>query len=325
MNSLKDDFYKEQAAKLRDEGFGEKHISDELNIKRSTLGYFLREQTHTEWWAMRNSALSTKKDGAVIKIIDIENSPIIGAVWGLFNQNLGLNQIVEDWYILSYACKTLGKADAYVKGLCDFKGYKRGGDCEKQLVEMLWHELDSADFIIAHNGISFDNKKIKAKFLEYGMNPPSPYRVIDTLKIAKDNFKLTSNKLDYILTLLEQKGKLDAGGMETWLECRQGCPVAWEKMKDYNLQDVTELEPVYLELRSWDTKHPNIGNYYEDAVPRCVVCGSENLVLSDKDSHTNLSIFSTLVCQDCGHNNRDRKNKKTKEQMKASLMNSNSH
>ena len=42
---------------------------------------------------------------AKILIIDIETSPIMGKVWSLWKQNVSLDQIEEDWYIMSYAAK----------------------------------------------------------------------------------------------------------------------------------------------------------------------------------------------------------------------------
>lgn len=319
--NLKDDNIKDLVVDLDNKGLSQIEISKQTGIPTSTLGDFLRKESYLSWWDSSADRESIP-EGAVIRVIDIENTPMLLAGWGLFNQNFGINQIIEDWYILSYAVKTLHIDDAVCYGLDDFPDYTSGGNMEILLVEKLWKELDEADYIIAHNGKAFDNKKIKAKFLEYGFPIPSPYRVIDTLKIAKDNFRLSSNKLDYILRLLEKAGKLDAGGMETWLGCMNGCPESWKTMKTYNLQDTTELEEVYLDIRHWDTKHPNVANFINDGVERCTVCASDNLKLCDTDSKTNLSTFDTLTCGSCGHQNRRRKNKKDKTQMQATLMNS---
>ena len=34
--------------------------------------------------------------GPKILIVDIETAPIVAQVWGLFDQNVGLNQIAQD-------------------------------------------------------------------------------------------------------------------------------------------------------------------------------------------------------------------------------------
>ena len=38
-----------------------------------------------------------------ILFVDIETSPIIADVWQLFDQNVGLNQIQQDWSIIAWA------------------------------------------------------------------------------------------------------------------------------------------------------------------------------------------------------------------------------
>src|SRR5688572_13848342 len=40
-----------------------------------------------------------------ILFFDIETAPIQAYIWGTFDQTVGLNQIIEDWFVLSYAAK----------------------------------------------------------------------------------------------------------------------------------------------------------------------------------------------------------------------------
>ena len=47
--------------------------------------------------------------GPKIKTLDVETSPIVAYVWSTFKVNIGLNQIVKEWSILSYCVKDLGK------------------------------------------------------------------------------------------------------------------------------------------------------------------------------------------------------------------------
>jgi DNA polymerase III epsilon subunit-like protein len=58
--------------------------------------------------------------------------------------------------------------------------------------------MDEADLICAHNGDAFDIKKINSRLIVNGFKPPSPFKTIDTLKIARRVFKFDSNKLDNI-------------------------------------------------------------------------------------------------------------------------------
>src|SRR5271165_7266283 len=51
--------------------------------------------------------LSIKVEPKIL-VLDIETSPIVSYTWGLFDQNIGLEQIVQESNILSVAVKWLG-------------------------------------------------------------------------------------------------------------------------------------------------------------------------------------------------------------------------
>ena len=91
--------------------------------------------------------------------------------------------------------------------------------------------LDEADIIIAHNGDRFDLRKIKARFLSNGIMPPMPYKTIDTLKVARKEFALTSNKQDYITKLLGVQEKLDTD-FQLWVDCMDGYIDALKRIID---------------------------------------------------------------------------------------------
>src|ERR1700676_1733367 len=129
-----------------------------------------------------------------ILVIDIETSPIISYTWGLFDQNVGLNQVVQDWNILSYAAKFLDNKKVYYNDLSKSKDLHN----DKILVQDLWKLLDEADIVIGQNSVAFDIKKIKARMLIHDMKPPSSFKQIDTMLISKKHFNFTSNKLEYL-------------------------------------------------------------------------------------------------------------------------------
>lgn len=168
--------------------------------------------------------------------IDIETAPILGHVWSLWKQNVGLNQIKEDWYIMSFCAKWAGENEII---------YEDGRDTPEDDYSMLLtlHKLlDQADYVVAHNGDRFDIKKIKARMILNGISPPSPFKSIDTLKIVKKEFAFTSNKLAYLTDKLCTTKKLDHAkyaGFTLWTECLRGNDDAWEEMREYNIVDVT--------------------------------------------------------------------------------------
>lgn len=242
--------------------------------------------------------------GPKIGLIDIETAPIEGNVWGLFDQNVGLNQIKTEWSILSYTYKQLGA------GKRDFVYTDTQGDPrnDKDICSELWHILHDNDFLIAQNGKRFDSRKIRARLIMHGFTPPAPVQVIDTMLMAREVAAFTSNKLEWLTTYLSnvQKSKhKDFPGFELWSECLADNPKAWASMRKYNIVDVLSMEDVYNRLRPWVRNHPNVATFYEDDVMRCRVCGSDNLK-QDGFSYTNISKFNRYQCNCCGAWSKDR-------------------
>jgi predicted RNA-binding Zn-ribbon protein involved in translation (DUF1610 family) len=243
-------------------------------------------------------------------LFDIETSPILAYVWGLWDQNIGLNQVKDDWYLLSMAWKWLDEKKVHVLGLPDapFFQYEKpvNRNDERWLVWRLWEVLNDADVVVAHNAARFDVKRMQAKFFEYNLSRPSNFKIVDTLKIAKANFAFTSNKLDYISQLAKGPGKIDSGGFETWLGCMAGDEKAWAKMLKYNGVDLEELERIYLLIRGWDKSAPNIALVEDFNEMVCPTCGSRHMVEA-APTRTSISVFPTYRCTKCGQLIRERK------------------
>lgn len=235
---------------------------------------------------------------ARILVIDIETSPIVGPAWRKFDTNL--IEVWQDWYIMCFAYKWYNEKQVHVEAQCDQNDYLLDDTDDFALCRKLHKLLDEADIIIAHNGDRFDIKKIQARLLKHGFKPPSPFKTVDTLKVARGHFALTSNKLDDIGSYLEVGRKLAHEGFELWRKCMGGCPKAWNKMKRYNIQDVRLLERVYDKLRPWMPRHPNMGVYSltDDAV--CAHCGGKSLTPHETSYYTNSSEYEKYQCNSCG-------------------------
>lgn len=257
--------------------------------------------------------------GPTITTLDIETAPITAYVWGLFKVNVGLNQIIKDWSILSVAWKHLGVDEVHYQ---DTSGQDDVRD-DHALLVVLWHILDEADFIIAQNGRRFDIKKINARFVEAGMPPPSPYRIIDTLEMAKDVAAFTSNKLDWLSQILAKGKEKDHHdefpGMELWVQCLLGNPRAWAAMRKYNLADIPSCEEVYLKLRPYYSMHPNIAAHYDDDVMRCPRCASTDILPTGDVTRTNVSEYKRFNCTGCGGYSRSRYTLNSKAKRQALL------
>lgn len=241
-------------------------------------------------------------DDAKVLIFDIETAYKTAGVWGRYNQNIGMNQIFQDFYVLSWAAKWLDDDYIYSDALFRHKGvYKADPTDDSAILETAWEMLDQADFVIAHNGQSFDRRSINARFIQNGMEPPSSYKVIDTLKVARRQFKFTSNRLDDLGKMLGVGEKLDTGGFDLWRSViEKKCPKAFKKMLAYNEQDVLLNEEVYKKLRSWDDKHPNFKLGDESRRPACNACGSRRV--AKWGTHRAITqIYQKYKCSDCGH------------------------
>lgn len=202
-----------------------------------------------------------------ILLYDIETQPILGYTWGLWEQNV--IKVVEPWKMLCFAYKFLGEKKIHVVSLRQVKN-------EKELIEKLWKIFDESDIIIGHNSMAFDDKKSNAKFIEYNFPPPSPYKTIDTLKVARRYFKMDSNKLDSIGEYLGVGRKVKTGGFDLWDGCMKGDEKSFKLMERYNKGDVDLLEKVYLKLRPWMTTHPNL-NTFDGKLESCPICQSSHL------------------------------------------------
>ncbi len=204
-----------------------------------------------------------------ILFLDIENSPNVSYTWGKYEQNV--IDFQKEWYMLSFAYKWFKDKAVNAHSLPEFKTYKKDKTNDKLLLGILWSLLDEADIVIGHNVDRFDIRKTNARFLYHGMGVPSPYKTVDTLKVAKRHFFLNSNKLGDLGKYLKLGKKLETGGFDLWLGCMAGDMKAWKKMVEYNKNDVTLLEKVYETLKPWIANHPNINALTgkNDACPKC--------------------------------------------------------
>jgi uncharacterized protein YprB with RNaseH-like and TPR domain len=249
-----------------------------------------------------------------ILFYDIETSPIIAHVWSLWNNNVGLNQVQEDWFILSWAAKWGHSDEVMYK---DQRG-KRDIENDKVLVKKIWKLLDQADIVVTHNGKKFDEKKLNARFIAHGLQPPSSSKHIDTLEIAKKKFNFSSNKLAHLTDNLCEKYKKSSHakypGHELWVGCLRNELEAWEEMEEYNIIDVLALEELYSKFRAWDNTINY--NWYSDKEEYTCSCGSTKFHRNGY-VYTAASKFQRYRCVECGHETKGSQNLFTKEKRKS--------
>lgn len=220
---------------------------------------------------------------------DIETRPIVAEVWGLRDQNIGLNQIREPGGVLCFSAKWLGKSEVQF-----YSDWTHGHKEMLQAMHRLWGE---ADAICGYNNDSFDNKHMRAEFIKNDLPSPPPVASIDLYKTVRSQFRFDSNKLDFVSRQLGIGSKVQHQGHTLWTEVLGGDPKAQKMMERYCKQDARLTEALYKKLRPFITNHPHLGIGNSEA---CPACGS---LAVQKHGHRYSRSYVTqrLQCQDCGH------------------------
>ena len=130
-----------------------------------------------------------------ILLLDIETAPNIVHVWGLWQQNVAINQIIASGYVMCWAAKWYGNGEIM------FDSVNRSRP--KKMLQRIHQLIGEADVVVHYNGKSFDMPTLNKEFLTYGMLPPPPYKQIDLCVTAKREFRFPSNRLEYIARQLK--------------------------------------------------------------------------------------------------------------------------
>lgn len=230
--------------------------------------------------------------------VDIETSYIIGAVWQMWDTSVATT--IQDPYILGFGYSWDHLEGTYWVGMSDFPSfYRKDHTNDKLVVKELHKLLTEADVVVAHNGKAFDVKKIKGRFLFHGMNPTSPFKVVDTKLVAKQ-FGFPSNKLDELGRVLLGERKIKHEGIEMWTRCmdKRIDTEAWKQMGDYCIQDVVLLKKLEHRMAPYNDSHPN-WNAHEDIPDSCSKCGSAQLRKEGFD-YTRTTKVQMYTCKRCG-------------------------
>lgn len=230
---------------------------------------------------------------AKILIFDIETSLMKVFVWGLYKQFIPHTNIIDDWYVISWAAKWLYDDEVQSDVLTSEEAINRD---DSRVLESMWNLLNEADIVIAHNGDRFDLRKLNWRFINNEMDPPTPFRSIDTLKIARKEFAAPSYKLDFLTKNFGLHTKLTTD-FQLWVDCMEGDKDRLGEMSTYNKRDVVALEDVYLKIRPYIKNHPNLGVLADMDI--CSNCGSERIEETDSVYLTSSNKFIVYRCNGC--------------------------
>ena len=241
---------------------------------------------------------------ARILYIDIETSPNIADVWGLWDQNVSLAQLRQSSRIIGFGYRwNDGKKAKWVSEY----NRKTGELSEnKAMLEHAYRLYEEADIVVTYNGDSFDHKHLNAAWAKIGLTPPAPSQSIDLFKAVKKNFKFPSNKLAYVADVLIGDTKVQNGGHTLWRQCLDPYVDAntrrraWATMSRYCRQDVDLLVPLHEKLLPWLPASVNVSVMEgPQTVPVCGKCNSKNLNRGGF-AYTSTRAYQRYVCKDCG-------------------------
>lgn len=221
---------------------------------------------------------------------DIERTPASGHVWGVWQQNIGLSQLIQPGETVSFAARWVDEPKKNIVFKSTFH------DGKEEMLSALWRMLDESDAVLGYNTVGFDNKHVNTEFALRGWAPPSHSKQIDLLRVVKKQFRFISNKLDFVAQELGVGKKVAHEGFGLWLKVMEGDVKAWERFRRYNEQDANLLVDLYNRLLPWIDSHPNVNLHGGDGCPKC---GSNRL---QKRGHrpTSVGLYQRLQCQACG-------------------------
>lgn len=223
---------------------------------------------------MRKTDKDFRRDAKVL-LVDLEISPRLGYYYGCYQVNPILE--IEPPILLSISWKWLGEKKVHSLTLEDCRLVDPHND--KLLVDKLWQLYDDASIVCGHNSKHFDDKMANYFFIKHNMTPPSPYKEVDTLQMARRWFKFDKNNLDYLDKLFGGKGKTETTYADVWKDLLDGDRKARKRasdlMKKYNEGDVLALERIYNKLLPWATNHPNMA-LHAGRPTICPRCGYES-------------------------------------------------
>lgn len=225
-----------------------------------------------------------------ILYLDIETRPNLVWTWGLFNQNIGVNQIVDPCRMLCFSAKWDGQEET--------EFYSDWQDGQLQMVTEAWRLLNEADVIIHYYGSRFDRPHLYREFLLQGFTPPSRFKEIDLKMVVGKQFKFTSNKLQFVSEILGLGGKEEHEGFPLWTKVIAGDEDAQSRMKSYNIRDVILLDELYQVLLPWIPNHPSRHLYEQGR--GCPTCGVDVAYMVETGyTYTKVSKFKAFRCNAC--------------------------
>ncbi len=219
----------------------------------------------------------------------------------LWPKYIPIDRVIVPTRILCFAAKWHDKDKIHFHAAWD----DDDTDAYDKMIKAAWELLNSADIVVGWNSTRFDVQYFQAAFGRLGLGPPSPFRSLDLMQVAKKNFKAgeLSLKLDWFSRMWLGDRKVKHGGTDLWHDIRHGTRderrSAQKVMKTYNCKDVVLTEQLFDRFKPWTGINYALYENSDDNVPRCTKCSSEKL---EKRGffYTTAFSYQRYHCNDCG-------------------------
>lgn len=204
---------------------------------------------------------------------DIETAPMLAYIWSPWDQTVNMERLIHPTWLLCWSAKWAHERRSMYGVVTRDEAHSQD---DSRIIKELADVIRQADVIVAHNGDKFDLRILNARLLQLGLEPIGPKQTIDTLKLAKENFKFTYNRLDYLGEFLGVGRKIKTD-FNLWKQCYFGDEKALDKMVKYNIQDVILLEKVFDRMRPYVKRLPRLVDPDGTEQFCCPHCGAHQL------------------------------------------------
>ena len=131
-----------------------------------------------------------------------------------------------------------------------------------QLVADIMSYLEELDILIAHNGVGFDLKFLRARAMAYGLPPLNPRKIIDPVLQARKYLALSSNRLDAVTQHLGTQHRKTPLDPTVWARAVMDAdPDAMELIVTHCRADVQALDEVAWAMRGYVSAIDSLGSF----------------------------------------------------------------
>jgi len=188
------------------------------------------------------SEYKTRKSKPMRMTVDdiLESRPAVNLDFCSFD--LESSNLNADFSIMLAACIKPYGQDVIVFRADEYPEWQSNRADDSKITKDIAQELRKHAIIIGHYSQKFDIPFLRAKMLRHGLEPLPPMFGIDTWRVAKNNFKVSSRRLKNLATYFDVGEKEGVEGA-LWMDAAyNGSKEAMDKIIKHNIIDVEVLE-----------------------------------------------------------------------------------